>query len=623
MGCVHSKSIDREETVRRCRDRRRLMKLLLHQRSLFAQAHLDYLRCLRNVGSTLRQFADAADPHLPVADDPLPRWNPPLPPPPPPPPLPFSPGHDDIDGSSDVGTPPAPPPPVPGDWGFLDSFSSDSSPAAEEEWAETNTDFGDGGVAYGDVALKLKLPAPAERDAMVVDDSSSVVSEYTKDSADGAAVVVWGGKRRSLAGIVKEIDEYFLKASAGGAGVAAVLESVREKPVLRRGGSGESDGKSSKSAKVFSVLSWSWSSKSLSSKDLQGTDHSNRPISHCMTLDKLYAKELKLYKDVKEEEFAKLQHKKKTMLLHRLEAGEPDEKIEQTLAIIEELESQIISLQQSINDTCFSISKLRDEELLPQLVDLSSGLMQMWKTMYECHQVQNHIAQQMNHLNNHLIIEPTTEYHRKATTQLETEVTFWSNAFNNLLKCQREYAHTINQWVRLTDCLPNNNSTSLGIHALCEEWQLALDRLPDKVAAEAIKSFNSIIHSIILQQAEEYGLQKKSDRLEKRLEKELNSLTEMEMKFDKDSVQSTNHPLSIKYSKTNTFKKTVEDEKAKYMNSVRESRAMTLNNLQTSLPNVFQALMGFASVFVQALDSIQRPTEAMVDHIVTASPLCT
>lgn len=113
----------------------------------------------------------------------------------------------------------------------------------------------------------------------------------------------------------------------------------------------------------------------------------------------------------------------------------------------------------------------------------SSSLVQMWRTMYECHQVQNHITQQMNHLNNQSSTEPTTDYHRQATAQFEAEVTSWYNTFCNLLTSQREFVRVLNQWVRLTYFLPNNSpiNSASEICALCEEWQLAVERLPDKV----------------------------------------------------------------------------------------------------------------------------------------------
>lgn len=78
--------------------------------------------------------------------------------------------------------------------------------------------------------------------------------------------------------------------------------------------------------------------------------------------------------NLQEDEIAKFLHKKKTLLLHKLEDGEHDWlKTEKTRSNMEELQCRIFSLQESINGTCMSISKLRDEELHPQLVELSSG----------------------------------------------------------------------------------------------------------------------------------------------------------------------------------------------------------------------------------------------------------
>lgn len=149
-----------------------------------------------------------------------------------------------------------------------------------------------------------------------------------------------------------------------------------------------------------------------------------------------------------------------------------------------------------------------------------------------------------------------------------------------------------------------------------------------QVAAEAIKSFVSVVHSIVLQQNEECNLQKKCVRLESRLKKELNSLWELE-KHNEHTIEnpfqvadSNHHSLSTKPGKLETFKKRVEEEKAKYMSSVRMSRAMTLNNLQTSLPNVFQALMGFSGMCVHAFEGIIRSIESATSRSESISPLC-
>lgn len=313
---------------------------------------------------------------------------------------------------------------------------------------------------------------------------------------------------------------------------------------------------------------------------------------------------MNLYKEVKEDELGKFQLKKMVSLLEKLEN---DHVRSGKLRLdIETLQAQILSLQDSINATCLSISKSRDEELHPQFLELLSGLSSMWRTMNECHQIQNHISQQGNLLEKHPSTEPTTESHRFATLQLENEVASWHSSFCNLFCSLREYSLVLSQWVRLTDCLPYSSNISCSIkriHSICDEWQLALDRLPDKVAADSIKSLVSVMHSIVLQQNAELSLQKKLKRLENRLDKELKSISAPQN-------TSPDHQPSSNNTKIDSLKKRVEEEKAKYLTSICLSRAMTPNNLHTCLPNVFRALVGFSNVCVQALNNIIMPSEA-------------
>lgn len=62
-------------------------------------------------------------------------------------------------------------------------------------------------------------------------------------------------------------------------------------------------GRRSSSAKVFSALTWGWSSKSLLSNreigDIAGSGQPCKPGAHCVTLERIYSEEQKLYKDVK------------------------------------------------------------------------------------------------------------------------------------------------------------------------------------------------------------------------------------------------------------------------------------------------------------------------------------
>ena len=122
---------------------------------------------------------------------------------------------------------------------------------------------------------------------------------------------------------------------------------------------------------------------------------------------------------------------------------------------------------------------------LLKLSDLPNDrLMEMWKMMYKSHQVQNHIAQQLNHLTDNLSMDLTTEFHRQATAQLETEVSFWYHSFCKLIKSQQEYVRALCRWIQLIDCLVDNhqqNCCSSAVRRLCEEWQLGFEKLCDKV----------------------------------------------------------------------------------------------------------------------------------------------
>ncbi|KAK3161140.1 hypothetical protein QOZ80_1BG0072610 [Eleusine coracana subsp. coracana] len=671
MGCSHSK-VENEEPVRRCKDRRQLMKQLVRRRPELAAVHVAYLHALRNTGATLREFAEVESalsqgPPEDLASPP----SPPPPPPPepsvvssmptsphPPPPLPFSPiiirkmekrdddlrpppltfspirltirkmekrndglngndSMDDDDSDTDSCSTPLPPPPPPGiAWEDLDPFNvrpsdfpspfdghSDAEVASQvtmddNNWVETNTEL-DG-----------------DDDESVHGNTVDIVSRVESNPAKSRT---FGDDKSSM------IDEYFLKAAASGSDVVTLLDSAGGRPEPVELVPKKVTGK--KSAKVFSTLSWSWSFKSqqansessvLNSSDASGYGY------HGKTLEKLLDEEQKLYKLVKDEESARLQYKKYTSLLQKLESGEHDKvHAERVRDTVEELQTRIISLDEAATLTCLSISKIRDEELYPQIIELSAGLVHMWRNMYECHQVQNHIAQQASLLSNRPGSEPTSDTHCHATSQLEVEVSRWHSSFCNLITLQREYISILHQWIKLTDCLPDDDGlmrSSSGIHSLSEELQHALERLPEKVAAEAIKTFMSVIHSIVIQQSEERQLKRKSDSMDSKFQSQLEKHSENAMQ------NSTQPPVKndsvAKYEmKLDAFRKQVEEEKARYLTSVKASRAMTLNNLQTSLPNVFHALMGFSGVCVQAFEGISRCSEVAVSHSGAVSPV--
>ncbi|GMY38049.1 nitrate regulatory gene2 protein [Fagus crenata] len=640
MGCVTSR-IEKDERLQICRERKKLMKQLVGFRGEFVDAQLGYLRALKNTGVTLRQFTESELLELETTSYGLavpPSPPPPLPPAPPPPP-PFSPDLRKFDESNrkeefpqkecieieedDSYTPshPANHSSWDNDWETSEHSSSHHhyknsevvEQVEDEKWAETTTEFEEEdhkeeAVAKIVVNPLTEKPQPVE----LVDDNSSTMGWY-KDTVD-ASMISWRSKK-TLEGIMKELDEYFLKASAGGKEIAVFMDVTGGDTFLLRG---LDENKRKNSAKVFSALSWNWSSKSLQvtkeAVELSGSSEPCRVGAHCITLKKLYAAEQKLYKEMKEEEITKSEYARKSCLLEKQESDNNDwTKVQKTRSSVESLEADIVRLEDSISRICSSILELIDEELYPQLVALTSGLMQMWKTMYESHQVQSYISQRLDHLHDNPSTELSTDSCRQATAQLETEVTYWYNSFCKLIKYQREYVRTLSRWIQLTGRLADDHQRggyASVVRSLCEAWQHALDTLPDKVTSEAIKSLLSAIRAVLLQQEEEYNLQKKSDKLEKRLQKEYDSLAEMEKKLeesfattDTPSDLSPKHPLSMKRAKIEALKNQVESEKDKYLEAVQCTRTMTLNNLKTSLPNLFKALMGFSSASAQAIEA--------------------
>ncbi|GAB2280799.1 hypothetical protein Dimus_015423 [Dionaea muscipula] len=638
MGCAAS-SVDGGERVQASKERKRVMKQLLGFRGDFADSLLAYLRALKNTGVALRQFTESEMMELEdMAFDSLypPSPPPPLPPsPPPPPPLSSDPrkfegnlnkeaaGEEIIEfGDEDSdGTPP--PPPIPSSsWDYWDPFDSTlpnhekpNHVLEEEKWAGTRTEFEEADEEEIPDKTTSVLPIGVQ-DADIMDENTSLNNELTKERVDMAMILL--RSKKTLASIVTELDDYFLKASAASREIA-VLVDIDTRGFSLHHDSRENKRKGSNSAKVFSSLSWSWSSRSLLSTrntaDLGSLDEPCRPGAHSITLAKLYAEEQRLYKALKGEELTKLELERKSMMLLKLEDENADwNKTEKTRAVVENLQSDMARLQESICRSYSSILALLEEELHPQLIALLSGLKHMWKTMYESHEAQTRISQQLNLLSGNHDSVATTEYHREATIQLESEVKHWYDSFSRLANSQREYVRALHKWIQLANCILDDTKQTHCLSVVCivcKEWQLACNQQSEKAASEAIKGFLSLVHSMMLQHEEEWNLKKNCEKLERRLQKEVDTLREAETKLGLEleveassSTLSSKHPLSLRRAKAELSRKQYEDEKAKYLISMQASRAMTLNSLQTCLPDVFQTVMAYSGACAQALEAI-------------------
>ena len=160
----------------------------------------------------------------------------------------------------------------------------------------------------------------------------------------------------------------------------------------------------------------------------------------------------------------------------------------------------------------------------------------MWRRMYECHQVQTDIVQQLNYLNCIPSSDPTSEIHRQATLKLEVVAQQWHLSFCNLMKAQRDYVQSLTGWLCLSLFEVCNKPVQRtvqdsAIYSLCDDWQCAITNAHDKVASEGIKSFLAVIHAVIEKQAEEQKQKKRAESAFKEHEKKVLELRALECKF--------------------------------------------------------------------------------------------
>ncbi|KAL8555777.1 hypothetical protein ACS0TY_003552 [Phlomoides rotata] len=515
------------------------------------------------------------------------------------------------------------------EWGDHDNCSSTSSSSSddgEEGELQSRSDFGTRSdyESVKNDTRNVKLNAKSK---------FSSISEKHSSEEDGKSSVSWGnekGERRivvrhkDLAEIVAALAEYFDKAASAGEHVTQMLEAGRDqldqsfkqlrKTVYHSSG-------------MLSTLSSSWSSKPpLTVKyrfEASSIEQSGGPKSLCSTLERLLAWEKKLYEEVKAREGVKIENERKLSALQGQEyRGEEETKLDKTKASIKRLQSLIVVTSQAVSTTSSAIIGLRDSDLIPQLLQLCHGFMYMWKSMNQYHEIQNDIVLQVRGLVNHLMkFESTSDLHRQATRDLVSAVSAWHSTFCHLIKFQRDFVSSLHGWFNLTlvpiNSHPTNGNSDLSeVFAFFDEWKLALDRIPDTVASEAIKSFNNVVHSISLKQSEELKIKKRTETASKEFEKKASSIRNLEKKYyhsysmvgigppDPGHVLDARDPLAEKKTELATCERRVEDEMLKHSKAVEVTKAMTLNNIQTGLPGVFQAMTSFSAMITEALETV-------------------
>lgn len=316
----------------------------------------------------------------------------------------------------------------------------------------------------------------------------------------------------------------------------------------------------------------------------------------------------------------KLKHGKKLSQLHSQEhTGKNVDKLNKTKASVNRMQSLILVTSQAVSATSSAIIGVRDGEFRPEIFQLCSGFYEMWRSMKQSHEIQNHIVQQAVHRlvlhsdnSGHLRDYSTSDMHRQATCDLESALADWHSSFTQMVKFHKDYIRALHAWLELTQIqvtnLPIDTSDSSLLVSLCDEWRQILDRLPDTVAAESIGSFKNMIHSISVKQAEEMKIKKRMETYSKEVERKTLSMRRIENKLRRQysnfSDTPTDDPLKESKLEIASCKRKVEDEMARYRKAVKVSREVSMNNIQTGLPGIFQSIQAFSDLSTDAFQKL-------------------
>ncbi|XP_048425539.1 LOW QUALITY PROTEIN: nitrate regulatory gene2 protein-like [Pyrus x bretschneideri] len=447
---------------------------------------------------------------------------------------------------------------------------------------------------------------------------------------------------RDLQEVVKEIRDEFETASSYGKEVAMLLE-VGKLPYQRRAAALKVVFSRILYLVAPSLLSSPPSSMPpvrLNSKTVKmanayqgepGKDFNKKPGNLSSTLEKLYAWEKKLYKEVKDEEKLRVDYEKKCKKLKKLDYhGAESAKIDATQASVRKLLAKINVCIRAVDTISRRIHKLRDEELLPQVAELIHGLIRMWKSMLKCHQKQFQAIMESKVRSLKVSAGLRRDSDLKATLELEMELLSWCASFNNWVNTQKSYVESLNGW--LSRCINQEpeetpdgvapfSPSRMGappIFVVCNDWCHAMERISEKGVADAMHDFASTLHQLWERQDEEQRQRIKAEYVSKNLESQLRKLHMERLKRDHDHDASTDKaalskspsdsgvlPLDDLKVDLDSMKKRLAEERARHKEAIKLVNHAASNSLQGGLVPIFETLSSFTSEALKVHEQVR------------------
>ncbi|KAG9158312.1 hypothetical protein Leryth_000442 [Lithospermum erythrorhizon] len=333
---------------------------------------------------------------------------------------------------------------------------------------------------------------------------------------------------------IKDIEHRFFRASESGKEVSRMLEANKIRV-------GYSDAKAKSPASIYlaslgpaccqrgintsseeaehvtKVITWkrTTSSRSSSSRNplTSGKDDNDDSSSdffeefcmiagsHSSSMDRLYAWERKLSDEVKASESIKKEYDRKCGQLRQQFAKDASTQvIDRIRSVVKDLHSRIGVGLHSIDVISKRIEKIRDDELLPQLLELLQGLIRMWKAMLECHHSQYIILSLAYHAKQPSAGIPQADAQKLIMAELQEEMECFGLSFADWINSLTLYVEGLNSWLQNCILLPQERSRGrrafsprrlLGppIFVLCRDLSSGIKSLPSQEVIDAVRSF--------------------------------------------------------------------------------------------------------------------------------------
>ncbi|KAM0934025.1 hypothetical protein DsansV1_C33g0224421 [Dioscorea sansibarensis] len=484
----------------------------------------------------------------------------------------------------------------------------------------------------------LPAPAPPVQKVLKKVKQGGTGHSQLNASSVGAVTEVKRVGQLSLAKILNELDDHFLKAFQSAHEVSKMLEATR---MHYHSNFADNRGHIDHSARVMRVITWNRSFKGMPNT-VEGKDDfdNDEHETHATVLDKMLAWEKKLYDEVKAAEHMKIDYQRKVAALNKQKKrGTNPEALERAKAAVSHLHTRYIVDMQSLDSTVSEINHLRDDQLYPKLVQLVDGMKTMWEAMHRHHGSQNKIAMQLKDLDILSAPNDTSEQHYRRTNQLCLVVREWHSQLQKLMAHQREYIQALNSWLRL-NLIPIESSLKEKVSSppkvfhppiqpFLQAWHDQLEKVPDELARTAIFSFSEAINSIWLLQQEELKLRERCEDLQKDYLRKMqgfedwcqknamktpaSAADEADLETGEGPVQ--NDPVAERKLMLEQLKARLNGELEAHRKLCEQVSQKSLRSLKTHLPVLFRSMSEFAlscAKMYQALGVVAQSRESNV-----------